>query len=122
MLEKKEEGWSFQNLDNENNNYFFEHNYNNTEYRIAFDMILSRLEFEQRRNALLTKLLQNYIKRDNVDDFKAEQEVRDYIRKKRCEGKTRISILDFMDDLKLPSDQINRIMKKLESEGIRELD
>ena len=53
-----------------------------------------------------------------TDDM-AEQKVRDYFIGLLSTDKTTINILDLVVDLGLPPEQIERIMKKLEHEGVK---
>jgi len=55
-----------------------------------------------------------------IPDEYAELEIVEFIRQRKSMGKSTIDMLDFMQALNLPSDQIDRIMEKLKKKGVKE--
>ncbi|MFC2143152.1 hypothetical protein ACFLQN_02015 [Candidatus Aenigmatarchaeota archaeon] len=82
-----------------------------------FDQLQSRIE-------KLEKELKEMKKEDirSIVDDLAEKEIISFIKNEKKKGKEKISILDIMESLCLPADQINRIMEKIKKRGIREID
>ncbi|MEA3342855.1 MAG: hypothetical protein U9Q92_01695 [archaeon] len=98
-------------------NYYPEKN----EYKQYMDGILTQLRTERIRNRYLMEIV-NKFEEKRLNDNIAEQEIRNYLKRKKIVGMSKINILDIMEDLRLPAEQINRIMNKLKSEGIQEVD
>jgi len=58
-----------------------------------------------------------------VSDEEAEILMKEFLLERKKKGIKLVSLFDFMEALKLPPEQINRIMEKLEEEGaVRESD
>ncbi len=55
----------------------------------------------------------------NISDERAKSRIEDYIEKRKTEGITELGTLDFMVDLKLPADQVIRIVESLMAKGGR---
>ena len=58
----------------------------------------------------------------NISDDMAEELIVDFIKERKEMGIVEIDVLDIADSLKLPFDQIRKIMIKLESRGIKEVE
>ena len=59
----------------------------------------------------------------NIPDEKARKEMTDFILEKKRESITRLSVLDFVMNLKLPADQVSRIIEDFKSENkLKEID
>ncbi len=59
--------------------------------------------------------------RKETSDALAEKLIADFISQKKKEGVKEIDVLDIADFLRLPFSQINRIMEKLKSRGLKEV-
>jgi predicted transcriptional regulator len=57
-----------------------------------------------------------------VSDEIAEKLIVSFITKKRAEGVAEVDVLDIADALRLPFDQISRVLNTLKSRGIREIE
>ncbi len=68
------------------------------------------------------RLEEEKIECKSISDKEAEEKIKEYIIRQKNKGITKISILKIIGDIKLPPDQINRIMKKLSSIGVKEVD
>ncbi len=55
-----------------------------------------------------------------IDNSIAEDEIKSYIIQQKRAGITKIRIIDLIDTLKLPAEQIEGIMNKLKSNGVKE--
>lgn len=53
-----------------------------------------------------------------VSDKEAEVLIKEFLLERKKKGIKSVGIFDFMDELKLPPEQINKIMEKLEKEGV----
>lgn len=58
----------------------------------------------------------------NVSDKDAEKQVRNYLEMFRSKATKKVSLLDIMSKLNLPPEQIERVMKRLEREGVKEVE
>jgi hypothetical protein len=56
-----------------------------------------------------------------VDDVAARCEIESFLAELKNNGIERVNILDIMAKLKLPSDQIERVMKSLRKSGVKEV-
>jgi predicted transcriptional regulator len=54
-----------------------------------------------------------------LSDDEAENEIDLFIQRKKFEGSKTLNMLDLMQELKLPSEQIEKIMKNLEKKGVK---
>lgn len=53
-----------------------------------------------------------------VSDKEAELQIRSFLQEEKKKGLRYVTVLDFYAALHLPPEQINRIMAKLEKEGV----
>ncbi len=58
----------------------------------------------------------------SMSDERAKPLIEAYIEKRKVEGMTELGTLDFMVDLKLPPEQVIRIMESLLAKGVRKND
>ncbi len=58
----------------------------------------------------------------NISDDVAKPKIERYIQQRKAEGMKDLSTLDFMVDLRLPADQVIRIMESLQAKGVRKND
>lgn len=58
----------------------------------------------------------------NISDDMAEELIVDFIKESKARGVVEIDVLDIADSLKLPFDQIRKIMDKLKDRGIKEVE
>ncbi len=57
----------------------------------------------------------------HINDMEAESEITNFILKEKKNGVEKISILDIIENLSLPPEQICRIMDKLQKKGLKEI-
>jgi len=57
-----------------------------------------------------------------ISDSRAEKEIHQFLLKRKKTGNYLASSLDIYAELHLPFDQINRILEKLKSKGLKEAD
>lgn len=57
-----------------------------------------------------------------VSDEDAAVEIKKYLKEQKCKGISKIYLLDLIDELRLPTEQIERIMSSLESLGVKEVE
>jgi len=57
-----------------------------------------------------------------VSDSRAEKEISQFLLRRKRGGKQLVSALDVYAELHLPFDQINAILEKLKSKGLKEVD
>lgn len=53
-----------------------------------------------------------------ITDYQARKEILIYLKQKKKQGKTKISIIDLVADLQLPAQQIEKIMENLEGASL----
>ena len=53
----------------------------------------------------------------DISDKEATQEISSFIVKKKEEGITKLSVLDFVLNLKIPAEQVEKILSKYEKDG-----
>ena len=110
-----------------------EWNFNKPDFREDEKYILAkinyRLEDEIRSRVgkleMEIKILKEELEKNiclDISDEEAENEIKKYIIKQKCLGINRLNILDMMEYLRLPPEQINKIMRKLAPQGIREVE
>ena len=58
----------------------------------------------------------------NINDKTAEILIVDLIRRRQSNGQTSIDVLDILTELSLPYQQINKILEKLKTRGLKEDD
>ncbi len=56
----------------------------------------------------------------SIDDEEAEEEIRLYLSGARAGGKPRVELLEIVYDLGIPPDQVERVMGRLCSEGVKD--
>lgn len=91
------------------------------ERSIAIDQVYTLL---RTRVQILEKEIEELKKSKNLrvlSDEMATQEIRAYLKQKKAIGINEIGILELIDHLRLPIEQIERIMKALESIGVKEI-
>jgi predicted RNase H-like nuclease (RuvC/YqgF family) len=80
-----------------------------------------QIEKMHTENAQLRNELEKHTQITNkidIDDSSAEDLIVNYLRKQKENGKNQINILTLMNELCLPVGQVDRILDKLEQEGI----
>lgn len=68
-----------------------------------------------------TKLIDNLHIEKQLPDNSAKKEIISYLKHMKSEGNTKISIIDLVSELKLPVEQIERIMDTIKGRKIEEL-
>ena len=98
-------------------------NYGNLEIAIPFRFVRYVDNLHKRIEKLESELeiIKNQTIREVCDEM-AQNEIESFITKWKVEGKTKLSILDIVENLCLPVEQIDKIMKKLEKRGLKEID
>ena len=71
--------------------------------------------------AIDERLTELGLKPQQVDDMNAEIQIRNYLKTFDRKKKDTVNLLDLMVNLNLPPDQIERIMDKLEKDGVKRI-
>ena len=87
---------------------------------ITLTQLLERLEYLENKVRDLES--ENESKVLRLNDTQAQAMIVGHIRLKKGEGVKTLDALDIYDELKLPFDQINRIMVVLKARGVNETD
>ncbi len=85
------------------------------------DALESRVDYLESEIIQLRSAISK-IESPEVSDQVAEDLITDFILKKRKDGIKELDILDIVDSLKLPYNQIIKVMEKLKKRGIRDIE
>ena len=84
---------------------------------LQVELAQTRRELQEVKTRLTQ--LEGEVRPLQVTDSVARRMIERYITKRKSEGITELSTLDFMDDLKLPAEQIIRIMNTMNAKGVQ---
>jgi len=96
-------------------------------YREAFTLSIDENELRKIVSEQLERIIKerglHALRHREIDDGMADKEISDFISSQKSKNISKISILDVVSSLTLPSDQVERIFRKFEQAGrISEID
>lgn len=117
----KNGAWSHVNLDDEG---FFSSGAQTFNAPELFERHIKEVEMRVRLERTLSKFLKGEVRKHIyrlLSDAQAKEEILNLLKQAKMEGKTKISVIDIMQETNLPPQQISSVMARFEQEGkIRE--
>lgn len=85
---------------------------------ISIENLFKKIKYLEDEVERLKTCNQPYV----ISDSEAEEKIKSYLIDLKKKGIKKVSIIDIIERLHLPAEQIDKIMEKLKNNGVREID